>query len=38
MAFSKKNFSGGIGAGSGALKLYTFRDTASNKAAVAASG
>lgn len=36
MAFSKKNFSGGIGAGSGALKLYTFQDTASTKAQIAA--
>jgi len=35
MAFSKKNFSGNLGAGSGALKLYVFNDTASTKAEIA---
>lgn len=38
MAFDKKNFSGNLGSGSGAAKLYVFRDTASTKAQVAASG
>lgn len=36
MAFDKKNFSGSLGAGSGALKLYTFQDTGSTKAQIAA--
>lgn len=36
MAFDKKNFSGNLGAGSGALKLYVFQDTASTKAQIAA--
>lgn len=36
MAFSKKNFSGNLGAGSGALNLYVFQDTASTKAQIAA--
>lgn len=36
MAFDKANFSGNLGAGSGALKLYVFRDTASTKAQIAA--
>lgn len=36
MAFSKKNFSGNVGAGSGAIKLFTFQDTASTKAQIAA--
>ena len=36
MAFSKKNFSGNLGAGSGSLKLYVFQDTASTKAQIAA--
>jgi len=36
MAFDKSNFSGNLGAGSGAIKLYVFKDTASTKAQVAA--
>lgn len=36
MAFDKKNFSGNVGAGSGALKLFTFQDTGSTKAQIAA--
>lgn len=36
MAFSKKNFSGNIGAGSGSISLYVHKDTASTKAQVAA--
>ncbi len=36
MAFSKKNFSGNIGAGSGAISLYVHKDTASTKVQVAA--
>ena len=35
MAFSKKNFGGNIGAGSGCPNLYSFGDTASTKAAIA---
>ena len=35
MAFDRKNLSGGIGAGSNAPKLYTFKDTASTKIEVA---
>ena len=36
MAFDKSNFSGNLGSGSGAIKLYVFKDTASTKAQVAA--
>ena len=36
MAFDRKNLSGNIGAGSNAPKFYTFKDTASTKAQVAA--
>lgn len=36
MAFSKLNFSGSIGGGSGAIKLFVHKDTASTKAQVAA--
>lgn len=36
MAFSKLNFSGSIGGGSGAIKLFVHKDTASTKAEVAA--
>lgn len=36
MAFDKTNFSGSIGAGSNAPKIYTFRDTATTKANIAA--
>lgn len=36
MAFDKKNFSGNLGAGSGSIKVYTFQDTASTKAQIAA--
>lgn len=36
MAFSKTNFSGSVGGGSGAIKLYVHKDTASTKAQVAA--
>ena len=36
MAFNKANFSGSLGGGSGAAKLYVFRDLASTKAQVAA--
>ena len=35
MAFDRTNLSGNVGAGSNAPKMFTFRDTASNKAAVA---
>ena len=38
MAFDRTNLSGNIGAGSNAAKLFTFRDTASTKAEIAASG
>jgi hypothetical protein len=36
MAFSKKNFSGNIGAGSSSISFYVHKDTASTKAQVAA--
>jgi hypothetical protein len=36
MAFNRKNLSSGIGAGSAAPLLYTFQDTASTKAQIAA--
>ena len=36
MAFDKSNFSGNLGAGSGAVKLYVFKDSASTKAQIAA--
>lgn len=36
MAFDRTNLSGNIGAGSNAPKFYTFTDTASTKAQVAA--
>ncbi len=35
MAFDKKNFSGSVGAGSGAISLYVHQDTASTKAQIA---
>ena len=35
MAFNKKNFSGNVGAGSGAISLFTFQDTGSTKAQIA---
>ena len=36
MAFDKKNFAGNLGAGSGSIKLFVFKDAASTKAQVAA--
>ena len=36
MAFSADNFSGSLGGGSGSIKLFVFKDTASTKAQVAA--
>lgn len=36
MAFSKLNFSGSVGGGSGAIKLFVHKDLASTKAQVAA--
>ena len=36
MAFDRKNLSGMVGGGSNAPKLFTFKDTASTKAQVAA--
>jgi len=36
MAFSKRNFAGSIGVGSGAIKLYVHKDLASTKVQVAA--
>lgn len=38
MALDRKNLSGNVGAGSNAAGLFTFRDTASTKAQIAASG
>jgi len=36
MAYSRKNLGGNIGAGSNAPKLFTFKDTATTKANIAA--
>lgn len=36
MAFDKKNFGGNIGAGSACPNIYSFADTASTKAQIAA--
>ena len=36
MAYARTNLSGGIGGGSNAPKFYTFRDTATTKANIAA--
>jgi len=36
MAYNRRNLSGNIGGGSGSLKVFTFQDTASTKAQIAA--
>lgn len=36
MAYDRKNLSGNIGAGSSSLQLFTYQDTASTKAQIAA--
>lgn len=38
MAYNRKNLSGNVGAGSNAAGLFTYRDTESTKAQIAASG
>lgn len=38
MAYTRTNLSGNVGAGSSAIGLFTYQDTASTKAQIAASG